>query len=331
MTRPTEAAADRVRVPADVERPDRLLGGLTARQLAILAVAAVVLWAGYAATRRLVPPAAYAVAAIPIMAAAVVAAVGRIDGASADRFLLSALAWRRSPRRLVPAGEPIPAPPGLLAGRTGPVPAPLRLPLGAVADGGDGHGVVDLGPDGRAVICQANAGAFALRTPAEQEGMVAGFARFLNSLAEPAQILVRSEPVELTAAIAELEDAAPGLPHPALEVAARGHARFLGDLAGRGLLSRQVLVTFRQPASGSSGGGDGEEGWEELGRRAADATAALAAAGVALRPLDPAATAALLARAADPAARRPVVGSGDDVIVMAASQPHPDNPEGDLW
>ena len=39
--------------------PDKLLAGLTARQLAILAVAAVALWAGYAATRHLVPPAAY--------------------------------------------------------------------------------------------------------------------------------------------------------------------------------------------------------------------------------------------------------------------------------
>jgi hypothetical protein len=42
----------RVRIPADVERPDKLLAGLTARQLAILAVTAVALWAGYAATRQ---------------------------------------------------------------------------------------------------------------------------------------------------------------------------------------------------------------------------------------------------------------------------------------
>ena len=33
----------RVRIPADVERPDKLLAGLTARQLAILGVAAVAL------------------------------------------------------------------------------------------------------------------------------------------------------------------------------------------------------------------------------------------------------------------------------------------------
>ena len=55
-----------MRIPADVERPDKLLAGLTARQLAILAVAAVALWAGYAATRHLVPPAVFGVVAVPV-------------------------------------------------------------------------------------------------------------------------------------------------------------------------------------------------------------------------------------------------------------------------
>jgi len=49
----------RVRIPADVEREDRILANLTARQLAILSVAAVLLWAGYTATRHLVPIAVY--------------------------------------------------------------------------------------------------------------------------------------------------------------------------------------------------------------------------------------------------------------------------------
>ena len=50
----------RVRVPADVERPDRILAGLTARQLAILATSGVALWAAYLATRHVVPVAAFA-------------------------------------------------------------------------------------------------------------------------------------------------------------------------------------------------------------------------------------------------------------------------------
>ena len=60
----------RVRIPADVERPDKLLAGLTARQLAILAVTAVALWAGYAATRHLMPPAVFGVVAVPVAAMA---------------------------------------------------------------------------------------------------------------------------------------------------------------------------------------------------------------------------------------------------------------------
>ena len=48
-----------MRIPADVERPDRLLANLTARQLAILGVAGVVLWATYTATRHVVPAAVF--------------------------------------------------------------------------------------------------------------------------------------------------------------------------------------------------------------------------------------------------------------------------------
>jgi len=312
----------RVRVPADVERPDKLLAGLTARQLAILAVAAVMLWAGYAATRRLVPAAVYAAAAIPAAAAAVVLAVGRVEGHSADRYLLAALVHRRSARRLVPAPEGIPAPPAVVAGQAGPAPAALRLPIAGI----DEHGVVDLGGDGKAVICRASTSSFSLRTPAEQEAMVAGFARFLNSLSDPVQIVVRAEPVDLDPTITSLQEAAPGLPHPALEAAARDHGRFLADLAGRGLLTRQVLVVLRQAATT----GGTADGGETLARRAADAAAALAAAGVTLQRLDRDAAASLLARAVDPASPRPIVASVDDAPVTAADEDG-EGLEGDLW
>jgi hypothetical protein len=317
-----DARAGRVRVPADVERPDKLMGGLTARQLAILALAAVVLWAGYAATRRLVPAAVYAAAAIPLAAAAVVLAVGRIEGTSADRYLLAALAHRRSPRRMVPAPGGVPAAPALVAGQAGPAPVPLRLAIAGV----DEHGVVDLGGGGQALICRANASSFLLRTPAEQEAMVAGFARWLNSLSEPVQIVVRAERVDLAPTVAALEDAAPGLPHPDLEAAALDHAGFLAGLARRGLLARQVLVVLRQ-ATTTGGTGEGAEG---LDRRAGDAAAALAAAGVTLQRLDQEAATQLLARAADPANRHPVTPTPDDTPVTAAEGPD-GSLEGDLW
>lgn len=322
MTRRDETNAGRVRVPADVERPDKLLAGLTARQIAILAVAAVILWAGYAATRRLVPAAVYAAAAIPAAATAVVLAVGRVDGHSADRYLLAALVHRRSPRRLVPTPEAIPVPPAVVAGQAGPPPGALRLAIGGI----DEHGVVDLGGDGQAVICRAAASSFSLRTPTEQTAMVAGFARWLNSLSDPVQIVVRAEPVDLDPTITSLQQAAPGLPHPDLEAAARDHGRFLADLAGRGLLTRQVLVVLRQVATT----GGTADGGETLARRAADAAAALAGGGVTLQRLERDAAASLLARAADPANPHPVTPPGDDAPVTAADDDG-QGLEGDLW
>lgn len=313
----------RARVPSDVERPDKILAGLTARQLAILAAAAVVLWAGYVATRHLLAPAAYGALALPVAAAAALLALGRMEGMPADRFLLAAVLHRASPRRLVPAPGGVPAAPGLLTGAGvtgtgGSPPAPLRLPLAGLGT----DGVLDLGQDGMAVVCRASAVTFSLRTSGEQEALVFGFARFLNSLAEPVQVLVRAEPLDLRPAIEALKDAAPSLPHLALERAARDHARYLGTLAeGRDLLRREVLVVFRQPA--------GDDAASRLLRRAAEATSALAAAGVTLRALDADGAAALLGRCLDPAAppgasSRP--GGDLDEPVRLAAHPTADPP-----
>ena len=284
---PEPNAETRVRIPADVDRPDTVLAGLTARQLAILAIAAVAIWAGYVTTRAVLPLAIFAGLAAPVALAAGALALGRRDGLSADRWVLAALRHARAPRRLVPAAGPVQSPPAWAAGHPPvPVPAPLRLP--AVGAGG----LVDLGAGGAALICRASAVTFALRTPAEQTALVAGFARWLNSLAGPTQIVVRAEPVDLTAEIARLEDAAGGLPHPALEAAAREHAAFLAGLAAEGALSRQVLVVLRDPVSAGTG--------ERLARRASEAATALRGAGVSVTVLDAAEAGAVLARAAGP-------------------------------
>jgi len=315
----------RVRIPADVDRPDKLLAGLTARQLAILAVAAVALWAGYAATRHLVPPAAYGAVAIPVGAVAALLALGRVEGVPADRWVIAAWRHRRSSRRLVPAPEGVPAIPGFLAKAAGShppaLPAPLRLPLAGIA----ASGVVDLGPDGLAVICRASAVTFGLRTPAEQEALVAGFARFLSSLAEPVQVLVRAEPLDVGPAICALLDAAPGLPHLALERAARDHAAFLADLAAsRALLRREVLVVLRQPVG--QAGAEGDRSGRLL-RRAAEAVTSLGAAGVSLSILDGAGANSVLGRCLDPAAPpRPggLAGSSagiDEPVTLACRAP----------
>lgn len=285
----TERDRTRVRIPADVDRPDKLLAGLTARQLAILAVAAVILWGGYDGTRHVLPIAAFGAIAVPIGALAVTLALGRVEGVAADRWVLGAWRHRRAPHRLVPAPEGVAPAPGFLGVASGSLPAPLHLPFGGVS----ADGIVDLGGDGLVLICRASAVTFSLRTPVEQEALVAGFARLLNSLGEPIEIVVRAEPIDLTPAITTLNEAAPGLPHPALEAAARAHASFLAELAERrDLLRREVLVALRQPGGTDAAG--------RLHRRAAEATATLGGAGVTLSVLDGRAAAACLTRALDP-------------------------------
>ncbi len=86
-------ATERVRIPADVDRPDEILAGLTARQLVILAVPAVAIWGVYVATSGWLPWPVFAGLALPVAAAAGLLALGRRDGLPADRL---ALAWSRS-------------------------------------------------------------------------------------------------------------------------------------------------------------------------------------------------------------------------------------------
>jgi hypothetical protein len=313
------AQRQRVRIPADVERDDRLLGNLTARQLAILAVSGVVLWAVYTATRHLLPTIAFGAVAAPIGALSVMVALGRFEGVSADRAVLAAWRHRRTPGRLVPAPDGVPDVPGFVGVEPGDSPAALRLPVAGVAD----DGIIDLGPDGLALVCRAAAVTFSLRTPVEQEALVAAFARWLNAMADPVEIVVRGETVDLGAAVAALLERAPRLPHPGLERAAREHAVFLRSLGTDcDLLRRQVLVVLRQPP------GDGAA--SRLHRRAAEAAASLAGAGVSLATLDGKAATACLAGAVDPFAPvsrgfdaggvvtgRPTVGSAPAATVAS--------------
>ena len=119
---------------------------------------------------------------------------------------------------------------------------------------------------------------FALRSPDEQDALAAAYGRWLNSLTGPVQILVRAGRADLSAAVAALREAAPGLPHPALEQAALEHAAFLEGLAAeRDVLTRQALLIVREP-----GHGTGRPGGTAAGRalqRAGEAARLLAGAG----------------------------------------------------
>jgi PrgI family protein len=288
---PTTADTDDavVRIPADLDRPDRILGGLTARQLAILAAGGVAAWT---LVRRLEPLAglpAAAVLAAPLALAAMALALGWRDGLPLDRLAVAGLGWWRQPRRLVVAPDGIPPAPAW-AGRPGPPMAPLEEPVGGL----DPAGVVDLGGQGWALVCVATPVNLSLRTPPEQQALLASFARLLHALAGPMQVLVRSDRADLTPLLHTLRERAAALPHPGLEQAALAHARWLEALTGdHQVRCHQLLVVFHQPANTTSPDA-------ALHRQADQAAGLLAAAGVTLTRLDGDAAAQALAAATNP-------------------------------
>ena len=274
-----------VRIPSDVDREDRLLAGMTARQLGIASAGALLLGGLWTATNAFVPAPLFAFAASPVAAVFLVLALGRRDGLGADRLLAAWLRHALGSRRLVPAPDGVPVLPQGVDGP--PQPAPLSLPVHDVGDG-----VLDLGGDGMAAVCRVSSLNFGLRTEAEQEAIVASFARWLNSLAGPVQVVVRAERVDVAALVQSLA-AASALPHPELEEAARDHAAFLADLASRrDVLRRVVLLVLREPA--------GPGAADLLRRRVDDAVSALSGAGVSVSPLSEEEAVRALASAADP-------------------------------
>jgi hypothetical protein len=264
-----------VRVPADVDREDTLLAGLTARQLAILAAAAVALWLVYEVAHAVLPLPVLAVLATPVGAAAVVLALGRLDGVSADRLAIAAVRQATAPRLLVAtAGDvsPVPSWAGLAAPSP---PGPLRVPVTRVS----ADGVVDLGDDGAVLVCRASSLTFSLLTEAEQDARIAAFGRVLNGLAGNVQICVRSEFADLSHDADELEERADTLQHPDLQRAAREHAAFLRGIGReRQALRRAVFVVLRERR--------GDDAATALRRRVEEMRVGLAAAGIALRVLD---------------------------------------------
>ncbi|GAA4561163.1 PrgI family protein [Planotetraspora kaengkrachanensis] len=285
-----------VQIPADVDQEDRIVGSFTARQVAIVGGTGALLYVAYLVVGDRVPLVVCAVVAAPIAVLGILLAIGRRDGIPLDRYLLAAIRHRRSPKFLVSTLGNVPPAPVWMAVRPGPLPAPLRLPARGVA----GDGLIDLGPDGVAAIAEVSTVSFALRTPDEQDALVAVFGRWLNSLSGPAQILVRAERMDLTGTITNLHENAGLLPHPALTSAAHEHAAFLAGISARhDLLRRQVLLVIREPAVGNNGR---ESAAARALRRLDEASRLLSACGLTVRLLDCPATSALLASCFDPTA-----------------------------
>ncbi|MET8147845.1 PrgI family protein [Actinoplanes sp. NPDC049668] len=297
-------------MPADVDAPDKVAYGLTFRQLAILAVAAVIFYGAWRGLQDRVP--------VPVLLGAAVIggglvfgiAGGRRDGLSLDVWLLAAVRHSRTPRALsttdttakIPDWVEAPAARVML-------PAPLKLPADAISDDGE----ISLG-GGTAAMVAATTVNLALRTSDEQTALIDAFGRWLNSLSTPTQIVVSAQPVDLHSHARTLAAAAEQLPHPALAEAAADHAKFLDDLAERrDPLRRQVLIVARTST--------GERG-EHAARRRADGTVrALSGLGVTTRVLDGHAATAALAAAADPyRPPRPGGLAAPDTVITGPSQ-----------
>lgn len=276
----------RARIPSDVDRPDTIAFGLTARQLLILVSVGLVVYGAWQALLPLVGPLILLAATIPVAAGTLAVALARREGVGLDVWLLAGLRHRRSDRRMVPAtGEQLqPAPAWVTtAGDRLPLPAPLRLPARGIGP----DGVVDLGPDGTVALAACQTVNFGLRSPAEQNGLAAGFGRWLNSLDVPVQVVVRAHRVDLAGLGERIRDGAASLPDPALERLAEDHAAFLDELATqRELLHRQVTVALRDRRGAAHAVG-----------RAADAAHMLAACEVQARVLDGPAAVEVLAAA----------------------------------
>ena len=287
-----ESVDVRARIAADVEAPDRILWGLTARQVAILAVAAVAAYLLWQSVGARLPLPVFAIAVIPLVGVAAALALGRRDGLSLDAWLWAAIRYRRQPRRAVPAPEGITTAPAWAPAtveQDEPHPQVLRLPAQAIGD----DGVIQLGDGSATVLVAVTTINVGLRTAGEQAALIAGYARWLNSLTGPVQIVVSAQRVDLTSHAQRVADAAQSLPNDALADAALDYANFLCDISEqRDPLWRTVTIAC------TATGGRGAPA--EAMRRAEHTATALAALGAQTRVLDGPTAAAVLCAAVDP-------------------------------
>ncbi len=281
-----------VRVPADVDMPDRIFAGLTARQLVVIGAHVLVIWALYASLAGRVPVAFIGALALPVAVLGAAWAWGKPEGTSFERLAASAAWHLLAPRRRILAPEGIPALPawtGSVAGLAA-LDAPVAEPTS--------EALLDLVGAGSIGVCRASSLNFALRSEQEQRALVEGFGRMLNALDAPVQFVIRSERADLRGAVDDLERRAPSLAHPLLETAAREHAEFLRSLAARrDVLGRQVVVCFRD-----SGSATAQETAPRIRHRVEEAATLLRGIGIKLTRLESGEVADLLARAADPEA-----------------------------
>jgi hypothetical protein len=304
-----------VSIPADIDLEDRILGGLTTRQVCILGGAAALLYLVWTLGGDRLPLPLFLALAAPLAAAAAGLALGRREGLSLDRWLWAAATHHAHTRRARTSGTGSDQPAAPSAGLVLPG---LRRPAGPAGPrfATTGDGLVDLGAHGTAVLAVVSTVPLGLRSPAEQRALISTWAGYLHSLSDPVHLLVRSLPLDLSATLTRLRTATAVMPHPALAAAAADHAAHLAHLHTTAtLIRRQVVLILRDPTrltppddSGHDGrhaGGHSDGGHRavaaRLNRRVTDAAGLLAPAGVSVTRLDAAHAETVLASAYHPA------------------------------
>lgn len=272
---------------AGAASPDRILGGLTARQLFILGVTAVAVGGLFSASANRIPTAASAAICFPPAMVGVAAALGKLDGIGLDKMSLFALRFLRRPRRRVLVAGDIPSPPSWSERKSL---AAVDFPVKDVLS----EGILEVGDEGFAIVCRAAPVNLALKAEKEQEAAMLGFGRYLNSVSRPIEILVRSGRADLGARIEKLEQQIPALPHPRLAEEALGYLDFLTRLGARGdALRREAFLCLREKTNSV------EQAEARLRSRFDEASGLLRSTGVNLTILSNREALALLARVTD--------------------------------
>ncbi|GAA1884243.1 PrgI family protein [Asanoa iriomotensis] len=278
-------AAPRARIPADVDQPDKIIYGLTARQLAIVAVAVAIAYGLFKILGPLLPQPILIAIMVPLGGAAIVLALGRRDGLALDLWLLSAIRQSRAPKHhAAAAAEPVPA----WAPGPGMAVPQLRLPARAVSEAG----VIDTGEQAVALVAASTVN-LALRSGDEQMALIGAYGRWLNGLSGPVQLVISAQRVDLSSHAQRVADLAATIGNAALADAAYDYAEFLDQLAEhRDPLWRTVTIAVTAKA---------DKGRDtEVLRRADHAATALAALGAQTAVLDGPTATAVLTCATDP-------------------------------
>lgn len=265
-----DQAPGTVAVPADVDIADKILFGLTAKQVVICAPVAIGLIAAWQGLAGVVPIGVLAAATGAIAVVTVAIALGRRDGADLDTLLVAAI---KHPRKVLAPGR-VRSAPAWATTATGALDvSPLDVGPGVISATG-----VAAVTGGGAVAVEVSTVTFELCSGYEQTSWIRGLARALHAMTGKVQILITTTPVNVRGHIVRLRHAAPELEHPRLDAAARAHADFLEHLSERrDVWRRRVIVAAAVTGSDYTAKAEA---------RSAELIDALAAAGLSARRLN---------------------------------------------